>query len=269
MHRAPATSTRRRGSGWSTCWTRWWGRPTGPTASPRARPVRVGRPADTGPGRRHSASGASAVVGPGTGDNMAAALGCRTGPRARACVSLGTSGTVYARSDRPAADPTGTVAGFADAAGRLPPPRLHPQRHPGDRTRWPVCSESSPAGLDELALTTPTGSSGTHPPALLRRRAHPGPPDRHRHPGRPAHDVSAGDWRPARSKGVVCGLLDALDALAGLGGGGRRSPAGGRRWRAVAGLPPGTGRPVRPGGGWCRTRTRPWPPARVCRPRRS
>ena len=60
------------------------------------------------------------VVGPGTGDNMAAALGAglRLG---EVGLSLGTSGTVYATSERPTFDPTGTVAGFADATGRFLP----------------------------------------------------------------------------------------------------------------------------------------------------
>ena len=61
-----------------------------------------------------------AVVGAGTGDNMAAALGLglRVG---QAALSLGTSGTVFAVSERPIADPTGVVAGFADASGRFLP----------------------------------------------------------------------------------------------------------------------------------------------------
>lgn len=60
------------------------------------------------------------VVGPGTGDNMGAALGL--GLRAgEPVLSLGTSGTAYAVSDERTVDPTGTVAGFADAAGRYLP----------------------------------------------------------------------------------------------------------------------------------------------------
>lgn len=60
------------------------------------------------------------VVGPGTGDNMGAGLGLGLGP-GTPVVSLGTSGTAYAASTRWAADPTGAVAGFADAAdGFLP-----------------------------------------------------------------------------------------------------------------------------------------------------
>lgn len=60
------------------------------------------------------------IVGPGTGDNMAAALGLGLSV-GRAAMSLGTSGTIYAVSERPAADPSGIVAGFADATGRFLP----------------------------------------------------------------------------------------------------------------------------------------------------
>ncbi len=63
---------------------------------------------------------ARAVVGPGTGDNMAAALGLRLRPGDLA-LSLGTSGTAFTVSDHPSADPTGAVAGFADATGRFLP----------------------------------------------------------------------------------------------------------------------------------------------------
>jgi xylulokinase len=60
------------------------------------------------------------IVGPGTGDNMGAALGLGAAP-GEPVVSLGTSGTAYAVMDERAADPTGTVAGFADAAGGFLP----------------------------------------------------------------------------------------------------------------------------------------------------
>ena len=59
-------------------------------------------------------------VGPGTGDNMAAALGLGLRP-GQAAMSLGTSGTVYATTPRRTADTTGIVAGFADATGRYLP----------------------------------------------------------------------------------------------------------------------------------------------------
>ena len=59
-------------------------------------------------------------VGPGTGDNLAAALGLGLG-RGQVVLSLGTSGTAFTVSDRRPADPTGIVAGFADATGRFLP----------------------------------------------------------------------------------------------------------------------------------------------------
>lgn len=60
------------------------------------------------------------VVGPGTGDNMAAALGLGLAP-GTPVISLGTSGTAYVLSTIRASDETGTVAGFADATGRFLP----------------------------------------------------------------------------------------------------------------------------------------------------
>ncbi|GGQ21850.1 xylulokinase [Streptomyces mutabilis] len=56
------------------------------------------------------------LVAAGTGDNAAAALGLGLRPGVPV-MSLGTSGTVYAVSQHRPADPTGTVAGFADARG--------------------------------------------------------------------------------------------------------------------------------------------------------
>lgn len=66
------------------------------------------------------ADAAGRRVAPGAGDNAAVALGvgARTGD---VVVSIGTSGTIFAVTDRAVADPTGIVAGFADAAdGYLP-----------------------------------------------------------------------------------------------------------------------------------------------------
>ncbi|MDT0347112.1 xylulokinase [Streptomyces litchfieldiae] len=60
------------------------------------------------------------LVAAGTGDNMAGALGLGLVP-GQPVLSLGTSGTVYAVTERRPADPTGIVAGFADAgSGWLP-----------------------------------------------------------------------------------------------------------------------------------------------------
>ena len=61
-----------------------------------------------------------AAVSAGTGDNMGAALGLGLAP-GDVAVSIGTSGTAFAVSEVPADDPSGAVAGFADATGRFLP----------------------------------------------------------------------------------------------------------------------------------------------------
>ncbi|MGH8966452.1 MAG: FGGY family carbohydrate kinase, partial [Actinomycetes bacterium] len=60
------------------------------------------------------------LLGPGTGDNMAAALGLGL-QHGDVAVSLGTSGTVFAVAEKPTHDESGIVAGFADATGRFLP----------------------------------------------------------------------------------------------------------------------------------------------------
>lgn len=57
-----------------------------------------------------------AILGPGAGDNAAAALGLGAGP-GDCVVSLGTSGVVSAVGQAAPHDPEGIVAGFADATG--------------------------------------------------------------------------------------------------------------------------------------------------------
>ncbi len=60
------------------------------------------------------------VLGPGAGDNAGAALGLGA-TRGDGVISIGTSGTVFAVTETPIADASGTVAGFADATGRFLP----------------------------------------------------------------------------------------------------------------------------------------------------
>src|SRR5699024_541973 len=68
----------------------------------------------------HPGIPAGLVVGPGCGDNAGSALGL--GAHAGdAIVSIGTSGVVCAISPTVPQDPSGTVAGFADAAGAYLP----------------------------------------------------------------------------------------------------------------------------------------------------
>ncbi len=173
------------------------------------------------------------VVGPGTGDNMAAALGLGVAP-GQVCVSIGTSGTVFARCSEPVVDPTGAVAGFADAAGGFLPLvcTLNATRVTAAVARL---LGVTPAGLDELALAAPSGASGmTLLPYLDGERT----PDRPTATGTLVGiraDVTREEVARAAVEGVVCGLLDGLDALAAvavvddgplvLAGGGARSAA--------------------------------------------
>jgi xylulokinase len=186
-----------------------------------------------------------AVVGPGTGDNMAGALG--VGLRAGdLVVSIGTSGTVYSVSDTPTADPSGAVAGFADATGRHLPLvcTLNATKVTDAAGRLLGVDH---AGLDDLALAAPPGAGGL---VLLPYLDGERTPDRPSATGVLAgirSDVSREQLARAAVEGVVCGLLDGLDALRAfapadgrliLVGGGARS----RAYRQV--LADLSGRPV-------------------------
>ena len=186
-----------------------------------------------------------AVVAPGTGDNMAAALGVGLRP-GDVALSLGTSGTVYTVSEKPTADPAGAVAGFADATGRFLPLvcTLNATKVTEAVRRLLACSLDE---LDTLALAAPLGAGGlTLLPYLDGERT----PDRPGATGVLAgvrSDVSREQLARAAYEGVLCGLLDGLDALAAharvdgrlvLVGGGARS----RAYRQI--LADLSGRPV-------------------------
>ncbi len=153
-----------------------------------------------------------AVVAPGTGDNMAAALGLALAP-GHAVMSIGTSGTVYARSDRPTHDATGAVAGFADAAGGfLPLVCTLNGAKVLDAVRHLLGVDHGE--FDRLALAAiATGSRG---PTLLPYFDGERVPDLPEATGRLVglrSDVTREQVARAAVEGVVCGLLDGLDAL--------------------------------------------------------
>jgi len=98
------------------------------------------------------------AIAAGTGDNMAAGLGLGL-ESGSAVVSLGTSGTAFTRSTTPTHEPTGTVAGFADATGEFLPLvcTLNGARN------LVATAEVLGVSLDELArlaLSAPAGSGG-------------------------------------------------------------------------------------------------------------
>lgn len=55
------------------------------------------------------------MISAGGGDNMMGAIGTANVVAGRVTASLGTSGTIYAYSDKPVVDPKGEIAGFCDS----------------------------------------------------------------------------------------------------------------------------------------------------------
>jgi xylulokinase len=174
-----------------------------------------------------------ALVAPGTGDNMAAALG--VGLRAReVVVSLGTSGTVYAVSDHPVADASGSVGSFADATGRHLPLACTLNATKVTDAFARVLSLGREA-FEAAALASPAGAGGVVLVPYLDGERTPNRPDATGTLSGLRGDVAPGAIARAAFEGVVCGLLEALDALAAAGvdasgrlllvGGGARSLA--------------------------------------------
>jgi len=181
------------------------------------------------------------VVAPGTGDNMAAALGLGLQPGDLA-LSLGTSGTAFTVREAPTADPSGIVAGFADASGRyLPLVCTLNATKVTDAVARLLGVDAD--GLDRLALETPPGSGGVVVVPHM---------DGERTPNRPGaagvvsglrSDVSRSQLARASFEGVVCNLLAGADHLGVrperlvLVGGGARSRAYRQCVADLSGLP--------------------------------
>ncbi len=184
------------------------------------------------------------LVGPGTGDNMAAALGVGLA-LGQVAVSLGTSGTVFAPNDRPCADPTGIVAGFADATGGYLPLvcTLNATRVTATFAQWLGVTEDE---LDVLALAAETGAGGVVLVPYLDGERTPNRPDATGTLSGFGTDSNRSQIARAAYEGVVCGLLDGFDALTAvtgtspdrivLVGGGARSPAYRRILADLSGL---------------------------------
>jgi xylulokinase len=173
-------------------------------------------PTVLGPNEPAGTTPAGAVLGPGAGDNAASALGLGARP-GDVLVSIGTSGVACAVAKTPAADPSGLVAGFADATGRFLPlvATLNAARVLDSTARLLGVDH---AGLSDLALSAPPGSGG----AVLVPWF-----EGERSPNRPRataslHGLDLATWTPATVaraavEGLLCGLADGLDALAGQG----------------------------------------------------
>ena len=154
-------------------------------------------------------------LSPGTGDNMAAALGLDLRP-GDVAVSLGTSGTVFAMADKPTADPTGVIAGFADATGHFLPLvcTLNAARVVGAALQM---AGSSLSDLDRLALSTPDTEGLVLLPFLDGERTPPLPHARGLLHGLTRTNATPAHLVRASVEGMLCGLADAAEALAASG----------------------------------------------------
>lgn len=156
------------------------------------------------------------ALAPGTGDNMGAAFALGIGP-GDVVISLGTSGTAFAGSDRASADPTGLVAGFADASGAFLPLvcTLNAARI--------LTSSASMLGVDvdglaRLALAAAPGAGGLSLLPYFDGERTPNLPDARGS----LHGITRGNLSPeniarASIEGMLGGMADAVDALVAVG----------------------------------------------------
>jgi xylulokinase len=164
---------------------------------------------------------------------MAAALGLglTTGDVA---LSLGTSGVVYAASPTPTADPSGAVAGFADATGGYLPLvcTLNATKVTDTVAGWLRMDHETFAAA---ALDAPAGAHGVRLTPYFDGERTPNLPDASGTFEGLRNDTTSADLARAAHEGVLRGLLFGREALAAEGaavdgrvhliGGGARSPA--------------------------------------------
>ena len=174
-----------------------------------------------------------ALVGAGTGDNMGAALGLGLA-EGDVAISLGTSGTVFAVSGHPTNDASGAVAGFADATGRFLPLActLNATKVIDEIARLLGRTREE---LEALATGSTPGARGVVLLPYLDGERTPNLPDATGTLTGLRSDTALAQLARAAYEGVVCHLLEALDALTRAGvptdrgrlfvvGGGARSP---------------------------------------------
>jgi len=156
------------------------------------------------------------ALGAGAGDNAAAALGLGAG-EGDVVVSIGTSGVVTAVTGTPAIDPTGSVAGFADATGLFLPlvATLNGARVLDAAARLLGVDHET---LSRLALEAPSGAGGLVLVPYLEGERTPNLPDA----TGSLHGLTlATATRPALARasveGLVCSLADGLDAVVATG----------------------------------------------------
>jgi xylulokinase len=157
-----------------------------------------------------------AVVAAGAGDNAGAALGLDAKP-GDVVVSLGTSGTVFAVTENPVTDATGTVAGFADAAGGYLPlvATLNAARVLDATARL---LDVSHEGLGTLALEVEPGADGVVLVPWFEGERTPNLPSaRASISGLSLATTTRPHLARAAIEGMLAGLATGLDAIRVLG----------------------------------------------------
>ena len=172
-------------------------------------------------------------IGPGAGDNAAAALGLGL-VAGDVSVSLGTSGVVSAICPTPVVDPSGLVNGFADATGAFLPLActLNASRI------IDAATHILGVGYDEiadLAMSSVPGAAGITLVPYFEGERTPNKP----HATAAMHGMTLSNTTPANIarafvEALLCCQADGLDAMVALGvqpervfliGGGAKSPA--------------------------------------------
>lgn len=176
---------------------------------------------------------AGIVLGAGCGDNAGAALGLEMGV-GDVSISIGTSGVVAAVTADPVADPSGTIAGFADATGYFLPLAVTLN---GSQTLDLMRSllGADFAEFDELALRAHPGAGGiTVVPYYQGERTPNLPHATGSILGMTRPNATRENMARAAVEGLLCGLADGLGAFEDAGiraeriflvGGGARSKA--------------------------------------------
>lgn len=184
-------------------------------------------------------------VGAGAGDNAGAALGVGAVP-GDVVVSIGTSGTVFAVSEQRTIDPSGTVAGFADADGHyLPLVATLNAARVLDAIAGLLGVDH--AGLSALALAAQPGAAGLTLVPYFEGERTPNLPDATASlTGMTLASTTRENLGRAAVEGMLSGLGAGVEALRALGvplrralliGGGAQSDAVRQIAPAVFGMP--------------------------------
>ena len=184
-------------------------------------------------------------IAAGAGDNAAAALGVQAEP-GDVVISLGTSGTAFAVSTTPTHDPSGAVAGFADASGRFLPLVCTLNAARIFDAAITILGKSHDE-VGSLALTSVPGAHGLTLLPYFEGERTPNRPDATGvFSGMTIANSNPSDIARAMIEGMLSGLADAVQSLVDLGveikrvliiGGAAKNPAVGQIASALFGRP--------------------------------